>query len=132
MPRTAAQYPSTTSPTSSSTSASPASLKPVASRAPSGRRPPRSLAAQGSGGAAIGGRRYVGGMGVWPIGRLGPLGLGRGLRCGGGATRFQNPTFDGAQPPHFAAHRDLRTTIPLEHWLGQVTHKVVSAVAVRS
>src|SRR4030095_7032476 len=57
-------------------------------------------------------------------------GRGRGLR-GGGATLCQNPTFDGAQPPHFAAQLDLRTTIPLQPWLGQVAHKVVVAVAGR-
>src|SRR5207237_6118204 len=38
---------------------------------------------------------------------------------------------DSAPPPHFAAHPDLCTTIHLQHWLGQVAHKVVWAVAVR-
>jgi hypothetical protein len=45
-------------------------------------------------------------------------------------TLCQNTSFDGAQSAHFAAHRDLRLTVHVEDWLGQIAHKVVLAVAV--
>jgi len=68
-------------------------------------------------------------MGTWPLGRLGPLGLGRGLRGRGGATLFQHPTFDGAHPPHGAAHLALRTPLPLQ--LGEGLHgKVLGVVGL--
>src|SRR6266852_5171164 len=54
MPRTAAQYPSTTSPASSATPASPGTAQPVASQALSVRSPPRSLPTQASGVATAG------------------------------------------------------------------------------
>src|SRR6266404_805342 len=106
MPRTAAQYPSTTSPASSSTAGSSAVATPVASRALSVWTNPPALDVQGSGVADA------------------------GAVVVGVATLFQNTSFDGAQSAHFAAHRDLRLTGHVEDWLGQIAHKVVLAVAV--
>src|SRR5712691_2215915 len=67
------------------------------------------------------------------FGRGGALGRRRWrwrLRCRSVPTLFQNTSFDGSQPSHFAAHRDLRLPVHLEHWLGHIAHKVVLAVAV--
>ena len=44
---------------------------------------------------------------------------------------LQHATFDSAQPPHFAAHLDLRSTVHLQHGLGHITQKVVVAVTMR-
>jgi hypothetical protein len=43
----------------------------------------------------------------------------------------QHAPFDGTQPPHFAAHLDLRLTVQVEYRLGHITQKVIVAVAMR-
>src|SRR6266568_4748301 len=44
---------------------------------------------------------------------------------------LQPATFDSAQPPHLAAHLDLRATVHLQHRLGHITQQVVVTVSVR-
>src|SRR2546429_5209392 len=43
------------------------------------------------------------------------------IRCRGLTAIYQHATFDGTQPPHFAAHLDLRLTVQVEHRLGHIT-----------
>src|SRR4029434_5206696 len=64
MPRTAAQYPSTTSPASASTAASSVVAQLVASRALSVWSNPPALGVQGSGGATVAGVTDAGGAAV--------------------------------------------------------------------
>src|SRR5215813_2909225 len=125
MPRTAAQYPSTTSPASSAPPASPGTAQPVASKALSVRSPPRSLPTQASG-VATAGRSVCGVSAV-----LGRSAGGVGSGAAAGRRSSSTRPFDGAQSPHFPAHLDLRSTVHLQHWLGHITEKVVVAIAMR-
>src|SRR5215475_15946118 len=62
---------------------------------------------------------------------LGGLGWGGKGQCCGFLSCYQHTPFDGAQPPHFAAHLYLGMTVHVYHGLLQRTEKVVCAVAVR-
>src|SRR6266567_3113157 len=124
MPRTTAQYPSTTSPASSSTPGSPAAATPVTSRGLSIRTTPTSLDAQGTGAAAAGSSLSGAASAL-------DVSWGCRLRCRGLPTLLQNASFDGAQPPHFAAHLDLRVAVYFQHRLGHISQKVVLTVAMR-
>src|SRR5262249_61669757 len=55
----------------------------------------------------------------------------RRSRCCGLTAIRQHAPFDGTQPPHFAAHLDLRLTVQVEDRLGHITQKVILAVAIR-
>src|SRR5262249_58356762 len=77
------------------------------------------------------GRRRFGCAGKRRRVGLGTLVWGCWLRCRGWTMGLQHATFDSAQPPHFAAHLDLRSTVQRQHGLGHITQKVVIAVAVR-
>src|SRR6266849_149735 len=85
MPRTAAQYPSTTSPASSSTSGASAVATPVASRALSVRTTPPALDAPGSGVAALAGVADAGAAALGVAALLGDA--GGGGDCGATACR---------------------------------------------
>src|SRR5712691_6200552 len=67
----------------------------------------------------------------WRIIALGTLRWEGRLSCRGLTAIRQPATFDGTQPPHFAAHLDLRLTVHVEDRLGHITQKVIVAVAMR-
>src|SRR5262249_57934829 len=101
MPRTAAQYPSTTSPTSASTAASSVVATLVASRALSVWSNPPALDAQGSGRAPVAGGTDAGGA-------AGGVGAPRGGAGGGGGADaaacrrpFRTPRFVARTPRPF-------------------------------
>src|SRR4029450_10394159 len=82
MPRTAAQYPSTTSPASASTAASSVVATLVASRALSVWSNPPALDAQGSGGATVAGVTEAGGAAGDGAGARGGASARQGGRLG--------------------------------------------------
>src|SRR5262249_60157727 len=55
----------------------------------------------------------------------------RRSRCCGLTAIRQHAPFDGTQPPHFAAHLDLRLTVQVEYRLGPIPQKGILAVAKR-
>ncbi|HSX77904.1 MAG TPA: hypothetical protein VLQ80_04935 [Candidatus Saccharimonadia bacterium] len=76
-------------------------------------------------------RRRCGWVGTRRLLCLGTLVWGCRRRCRGLTALLEHAPCDGAQPPHLAAHLDLRATVHGEHGLGHIPQKVVGAVAVR-